>query len=86
MAREIPDSSELPVMYLGEPKYVPPTPEQEEALRLESRERAIDDALKNISSPRCCPRCHYPAPNWRKTCRVCGKEIGRVRKGGGLDA
>ena len=66
IARELPDHSELPVMYVGEPKNVPPiTPEQEEALRLKHRESGIDDALKNLRSKRSCPRCHYPSPSWR---------------------
>jgi hypothetical protein len=80
VAREIPDASDLPTMYLGQPKYVPPTtPEQEEALRLTHRERGIDDALKNLRSPRSCPKCGYPSPGWRTRCRVCGLEIGRLR-------
>ena len=83
IAREIPDASELPAIYVGQPKSSPPhTVEQEEALRLTHRERGIDDSLKNLDSPRFCPRCHYPAPNWRMSCRVCGLEIGRVRGGG----
>jgi hypothetical protein len=74
-------------MYLGQPKYVPPaTPEQEHALRLTHRERGIDDALKNLNAPRSCPRCHYPAPRWRTTCRVCDLEIGRLAAGGEADA
>ena len=82
IARVIPDESELPVMYLGRPKHVPPTtPEQEEALRQTQRERGIDDALKNLNAPRACPRCHYPLQSWRTSCRVCGLEVGRLRKG-----
>lgn len=73
IARVIPDEAELPVMYLGQPKHVAPTtPAQEEALRLTHRERGIDDALKNLNAPRCCPRCQYPSPSWRSSCRVCG--------------
>src|SRR6187551_755159 len=49
IARVIPDESELPVMYLGQPKD----------------ERGIDDALEKLPAPRACPRCHYPAPSWR---------------------
>jgi hypothetical protein len=87
IARVIPDESELPPMYLGQPKYVPPTtPEQEEALRLTHRERGIDDALKNLSAPRSCPRCRYPAPSWRTSCRVCGFPLGRLQADGGADA
>ncbi|HTL27611.1 MAG TPA: hypothetical protein VL282_00255 [Tepidisphaeraceae bacterium] len=87
IARMIPDESELPVMYLGQPKHVPPTTlKQDEALRLTHRERGIDDALKNLKAPRSCPRCHYPAPSWRSSCRVCGLELGRASAGGGTDA
>jgi hypothetical protein len=83
IAREIPDESEVPGIYLGRPKYVPPTtPRQEEALRLSRREDGIKDALKNVRSPRSCPRCHYPAPSWRTVCRVCGEHIGRMHERG----
>ena len=88
VAREIPDESELPRVYVvGRPKHVPPgTPEQEEALRLTQREHGIDNALRNLSAPRSCPRCHYPAPSWRTNCRVCGFAVGVLREGGGPDA
>jgi hypothetical protein len=87
IAREMPDASELPVMYLGRPARVAPhTPEQDEALRLSRHERNIDDALKNLNSPRCCPRCKYPAPRWRTRCRVCGLDIGRVPEPAGPGA
>jgi hypothetical protein len=80
IARELPDESELPHTYLGQPQEVPPVTEQQDrAERLMLRERGIDDSIKNAqSSSRCCPRCQYPAPNWRKTCRICGFEMGRV--------
>jgi len=87
IARVIPDGSELPPMFLGQTKYVPPTtPEQKEALRLTHRERGIDDALKNLNAPRSCPRCHYPAPSWRTSCRACGLPLGRLQADGGADA
>jgi predicted amidophosphoribosyltransferase len=80
VAREIPDASELPAMYIGQPKHVPPaTPEQEEAERRTNRERWIDDALKNLRSPHACPQCHYPVPAWRTRCRVCGLVLGGIR-------
>jgi hypothetical protein len=87
IAKAIPDGSELQDMYLGRPKHVPPTtPEQEEAQRLTHRERGIDDALRNLNAPRSCPRCCYPAPGWRTTCRVCGLELGRLSTGRNTDA
>jgi hypothetical protein len=79
IAREIPDDSDLPGIYLGRPTHVPkPTPEEVEAQRLSQREEGIKDALKNLNAPRSCPRCHYPAPSWRTVCRVCGLHIGRA--------
>jgi hypothetical protein len=79
IAREVPDESELPTMYLGRPKKLPPiTKSQKQALAWTSRERGIDDSLKNMDAQRQCPECNYPAPDWRKTCRVCGFEMGRV--------
>jgi len=79
IAREVPDRSELPRIVLGQlaqpPEY---TAQQQEARRWNSRESAIDDSIRNaIRSARSCPRCAYPAPAWRKTCRVCGCEMGR---------
>ncbi len=69
-------------MYLGRPTNVPPrTESQDRALEWTHRERGIDDALKNIDAPRCCPECNYPAQRWRTTCRVCGFEVGRVAEG-----
>ncbi|MCP4787811.1 MAG: hypothetical protein GY903_09765 [Fuerstiella sp.] len=81
IAREIPDSSELPAMYVGRATNVPPhTESQENALEWTHRERGIDDSLKNIDAERYCPKCDYPAPDWRTTCRVCGFEFGRVNR------
>ena len=81
IAREIPDDSELPAMYLGRPTNPPPiTVSHERALEWTGRERGIDDSLRNIDAQRCCPTCNYPSPDWRKTCRVCGFEMGRVHR------
>lgn len=85
IARELPDEKHLPRVYLGEPRSVPvPTPEQEEAGRWFVREGAIDDSIKNADAGRSCPKCHYPAPIWRSTCRVCGFAMGSQLNGGGL--
>lgn len=79
IAREIPDSSQLPVVFLGMPENVPePTPEQVGAQEWYGREEAILDSIQNANSRRSCPRCNFPAPPWRTTCRVCGFEMGRV--------
>lgn len=87
IAREMPDASELPHVYVGQPVGVPPvTPQQEEALRVRLRERGVDDAIRNARrSSRCCPRCSYPAPDWRVDCRVCGFKIGRAVAAGEQD-
>jgi len=70
---------ELPAIYLGQPRSVPPpTHRQQEALHWKGRERAIDSALKDINySTRNCRQCKFPVANWRKTCLVCGFDIGR---------
>ncbi len=88
VARELPDASELPRAYLGQPAVRPPaTPEQTRAGLWNVRERAVNDAIKNARrSTRHCPQCHYPTPDWRLSCRVCGFEFGRVESGGGSDA
>ena len=92
IAREVPDASEVPAVYIGEPngrpsRSPPWTPQQSEAARLRVRERGIDDAIRNAPiSTRCCPSCQYPAPDWRVSCRVCGFEFGRVVAGGSADA
>ena len=82
VARELPDESELPVIYLGRPTNPPPiTESHERALEWTYRERGIDDSLKNFDSERCCPKCEFPAPDWRVDCRVCGFKMGRVNRG-----
>lgn len=88
IARELPDASELPRVVLGQPGIRSPiTPEQDQAGQWNVRERAVDDAIRNARrSSRSCPRCDYPAPDWRVSCRVCGFEFGRVLSGGGTDA
>ena len=79
IAREIPTTDELPVVFLGMPANPPKvTPEQTKAHEWYARENAIDDSIKNVDSSRACPKCNFPAPPWRTTCRVCNFEIGRV--------
>lgn len=79
IARELPDEKELPKIVLGKPKIpITNSPDQEKAREWNSREKGVDDSLENINdSSRSCPECGYPAPGWRKTCRVCGFEMGR---------
>jgi hypothetical protein len=79
IAREIPTTDELPMVFLGLPKNPPEiTPEQIKAQEWYARENAIDDSLKNVDSSRACPKCNFPAPPWRTTCRICNFEFGRV--------
>lgn len=79
VAREAPDGSELPGIFVGQPAEVTEkTPSQADALRWAYRESGIDDSLDNVTrSARSCPQCSYPAPAWRMTCRVCSFEMGR---------
>ena len=78
IARSAPHRSELPMMFLGEPdaewlRAHRPTPLQEEAGRIASRESQINAALKNLRfTPRRCSACGYPVPSWWPACRVCG--------------
>ncbi len=87
IAREMPDASDSPRVYVGQPVGLPPvTPQQAEARRIVLRERGVDDAIANARrSSRCCPRCRYPAPDWRVECRVCGFEMRRAVAGNTKD-
>jgi hypothetical protein len=79
IARELPDEKELPLVYLGRPKNPQvPTPEQKRARDWSMRERGIDDSIQNADADRSCPKCNYPAPRWRETCRVRGFKMGRA--------
>src|SRR5689334_18604743 len=81
IARALPDQSELGRIVVGRPAQpVAETPTQSQARTLRARERAIDDLLAwdLASYDRCCGRCGYPVPNFRKTCRVCGTIVGRA--------
>jgi hypothetical protein len=81
VARERPHSSEFGPMILGRPA-VPyePTPAQARAREVARREGGIDSLLNGrlLGSERECPRCAYPVPEFRKTCYVCGMEVGRT--------
>jgi hypothetical protein len=80
IARELPDPDGLPSIIVGRPSNpIEPTIEQLQVQALWARERGIDDSIANaMSSTRSCQKCGYPAPDWRKTCRVCGFEMGRT--------
>ena len=80
IARECPDQAQLPMTYVGIAREAPErTPSQSEALDWKRRESAIDDSVRNAPrATRSCPRCSYPAPEWRIRCRVCGFEMGRA--------
>lgn len=83
IAREMPDISGMRSIFLGKPvrpeAAIPETPEQREVGRMRQREWGVDDSIKNAErSARTCSKCHYPAPDWRLTCRVCGFEMGRA--------
>ena len=77
IARELPDEKQLPKVYVGIARDEPRTLQQNDAAKSFARERAIDDSIKNANADRSCPKCNYPAPGWRLTCRVCGFEMGR---------
>jgi hypothetical protein len=78
VARSAPHPSELPMMVLGHPdaewlRAHRPTPLQQEAGLIASRESRIDAALDNLRyASRRCSECGYPVPPWWRACRVCG--------------
>ena len=78
IARNAPHPSELPMIVLGEPdaewlRAHRPTPRQEEAGRISSRELRVNAALDNLRfTSRRCSACGYPVPSWWHACRVCG--------------
>lgn len=81
IAREEPHPSELPRVVLGRPTVVPVvTTEQERARAWARREHGINILLRGRleAASRPCPDCGYPVPSFRKSCYVCGLEIGRA--------
>lgn len=82
IAREEPHRSELPQMIIGRPIIrVEPTARQLRALELRRREHGITRLVRNgrlQGARRNCPECHYPVPDFRKSCYVCGFEVGRA--------
>lgn len=80
IAREEPHPSELPRMILGRPSVLSVvTADQERAHTWARRERGITILVRGRleATSRPCPECGYPVPNFRKSCYVCGLEIGR---------
>ncbi len=55
-------------------EYVPPNVARE---RAEKQRRDAIVATYASKTERCCPQCGAPCPEYRKTCRSCGFEIGR---------
>jgi len=81
IAREEPDASELPNIVLGRPAVpLEITEQQEAALRLRARERGIATLLNGRleGASRDCPECGYPVPDFRVSCYVCGRKLGRA--------
>jgi hypothetical protein len=79
ITRERPLGSELPAAILGgRPRVV--TDEQRAALDRARREHGIDTLINGrvAGTTRACPDCSYPVPDFRKSCYVCGREVGRI--------
>ena len=81
IAREDPHRSQLPQMVIGRPVVsVEPTERQRRALELRRKEHGITTLVRNRrfeAASRNCPECDYPVPDFRKSCYVCGFELGR---------
>lgn len=78
IAREQPESTEVTAVTVGRPAH-PERPRRDEADEWNRREQGINKALADLKyAHRACPGCGYPWPDWTPTCRVCGREIGRV--------
>lgn len=56
----------------------PRSSEDRGALEWSMRERGIQAAISEqlTGEERSCVKCHYPVPDWRKTCFVCGYLVG----------
>lgn len=81
IAREEPDDSEMPAMIIGRPARPPELSlRQADALRWRRREHGIAQAIASIPAmtARRCPDCSYPVPDWRVSCYVCDRELGRA--------
>jgi hypothetical protein len=81
IARDRPLGSELGGMILGRIEGVPElTSEQQEARQRAARERGIDTLLDGriADTTRVCHECAYPVPEFRKSCYVCGCQVGRA--------
>ncbi len=79
VAREMPIRAELPPVIVGRVAPVAHTSEQQAASKAAHRERGIDTLLQGraASCTRDCPECGYPVPGFRRSCYVCGFEVGR---------
>jgi hypothetical protein len=77
IAREEPSEAELPDLVIGRPRSFGPTPREERALALWSREHAIAAAIgsEQRSVGARCPECTFPISSGQKRCGVCGVEL-----------
>jgi hypothetical protein len=81
IAKPMPESPRSDGVMLGRPEPPEPPLDPEGLARLAEydREREKTRALRNLKySSRNCPECGYPCPDWARTCRVCGFQIGRA--------
>lgn len=81
IAREEPHSSELPSLVVGQGELVPHhTDRQRRALALTQREQGINRVINGrmTGDTRDCPQCGFPVQTFRKTCYVCGADVGRA--------
>lgn len=80
IARERPHRCELPSVILGRAAPLERTAEQQAAARLARREHGIDTLLQGRveGCSRDCLACRYPVPGFRRSCYVCGFEVGRA--------
>lgn len=80
VARDEPHVDEMPseILRANRPKPPPLTERQERAKAWRAKEHGIEQAIRSVDADeRRCPRCSYPVPSFRKTCCVCGFEVGR---------
>jgi len=81
IARDRPAGPELPPGFIGRleaPRIL--TAEQRAAQQRLRKVRGIDTLINGRfeGTTRECPECSYPVPDFRKSCYVCGHEVGRA--------
>lgn len=76
IARELPSTDELPIMFLGRVEAQPEeTADQTKALEWTRREVAIDEALNRKNPSKHCFGCGFATSEWSKKCKICGVEF-----------